>query len=167
MRNSRLSGALCHQRRSRRRRFESRRQENHVAVRILPRNARGIERASNGPHVAACRLGLLERTRFTFRCIHGHAQHVAVSHEDDFLVQGELDGFVDVFFGADADRATGSGHQFDVRRDRLAQSAVVIERPRPPQTFMTLIDGAGQRSNALQPVGSGSHVATSALVTDR
>ncbi len=157
--------ALRQQRGSRRRRrLETGREEHDLAVRVLARNPRGVERARDGPHVAAGRLRLLERARLALRCVDRHAQHVAVGDEYDLLVQRELDRLVDVLLGTDADRATGPRHQLDVRRDRLAQPRG-RDRPLVAAADVHHLDRRRQwqRADALEPFGSGGHVTSVCL----
>jgi len=52
-----------------------------------------------GRSVGAAALACSSERGSLFGAFHGHAQHVAVGHQDHTLAQRELDGLVDVLLG--------------------------------------------------------------------
>ena len=102
--------------------FEACREKHDLTRRVLAGDAHRLHRRGNRSHVPARSASLLERPGLFLGHIDGHAQHVAEGDENNVLVQRELDRFVDVLFGTDADRAAGSRHELDIVRYRRPQS---------------------------------------------
>ena len=97
-------------------------EEDDPTLRILAGNTDGFLRRSDWHDLTAGGARLLQRTHFVFADIDRHAKHVAEGDENDFFYQRKLNGLVDAFLRADADRTSGARHQFDVCRQSLAQA---------------------------------------------
>ncbi len=130
--------------------------------------ARAIATASSGEAIGRMSAPwpprLHQRTRLAPRHVHRHAQHVAEGHQGGAAGQGDLHRMVDRLLRADADRAAGAGHQFDLRRQDRAQAGHG-DRALMPATDVHHLDRPWQAKGAKtrQPL-PGRHHETGAWV---
>ncbi|OPZ83305.1 MAG: hypothetical protein BWY76_02334 [bacterium ADurb.Bin429] len=111
-------------------RFKAHREEDHLAIGMLPREGKGIQRRVDDAHVAAVgfhREEVFRRAR--------HAQHVAVGAEDDLRARGDFHRFVNEFHRRHAHRAAGAVHQRDRRRQQRIYAELDDGVRLPPADF--------------------------------
>ena len=120
----RFSGAPSreHRRDRRRRRLEAGGEEHDGPMRVLARDAHGLERRGDRAYVGAGGLRLLERADLALVHVHRHAQHVAERDQGDRLAAGDLDRLVDGLLRAHAHRAAGAGNELDALGQRAPQA---------------------------------------------
>ena len=113
------------------RRLEADREEDDLAVGVLPGEAHRVERRVDDPHVAAARLDLQQVVARA-----GHAQHVAEGAEGHVGTRGDRDRAIDQVERRHAHRAARAVHEADARRQELVQPELqdgsASGRRRPP-----------------------------------